>query len=198
MLIGGRDTIGNARIKNFAVSLFFPAASLFPLFDPRGKSINGQRNVSSPISIETKDIYEHVSRMRKDRCVKPSRPRSRFLIWRASTGSWGRPANNRIINRNISQPRDHLPRLGILFESSETFQVKSVKEVITRGMRQFQHTFHPPKVFLSFPQIREKFFSFSIFRRYFCRFPTFLFPFYKFVESLTNRFQSILIITCIG
>lgn len=119
MLIGGRDTIGNARIKNFAVSLFFPAASLFPLFDPRGKSINGQRNVSSPISIETKDIYEHVSRMRKDRCVKPSRPRSRFLIWRASTESWGRPANNRIINRNISQPRDHLPRLGILFESSE-------------------------------------------------------------------------------
>lgn len=177
MLIGGRDTIGNARIKNFAVSLFFPAASLFPLFDPRGKSINGQRNVSSPISIETKDIYEHVSRMRKDRCVKPSRPRSRFLIWRASTESWGRPANNRIINRNISQPRDHLPRLGILFESSETFQVKSVKEVITRGMRQFQHTFHPPKVFLSFPQIRREIFLVFDISKIFLSLPNFSFSF---------------------
>lgn len=39
-----------------------------------------------------------------------------------------------------------------------TFQVKSVKEVITRGMRQFQHTFHPSKRFLS--QIREKFIPF--------------------------------------
>lgn len=170
-----RSETRELKISPFHFSFLLPPS--FHCSIPVGNQSMDRETCQARYRSKLKDIYEHVSRMRKDRCVKPSRPRSRFLIWRASTGSWGRPANNRIINRNISQPRDHLPRLGILFESSETFQVKSVKEVITRGMRQFQHTFHPPKVFLSFPQIRREIFLVFDISKIFFSLPNFSFSF---------------------
>lgn len=145
-----------------------------------------------------KDIYEHVSRMRKDRCVKPSRPRSRFLIWRASTGSWGRPANNRIINRNISQPRDHLPRLGILFESSEIVPSEIRKRSHNSWNAPIPAYISSAQSFSLLPSNSWEIFLVFDISRIFFSLPNFFFPFYKFVDSLTNRFQSILIIMCIG
>lgn len=153
--------------------------------------------MSSPISIDTR-IFTNTSHVcGKIGCVKPSRPRSQFLIWRALTGSQGRPANNRIINRNISQPRQEFCEIRKRSHNSWNAPIPAYISSVER--------FSFLLSFLKFVRNRAKVFVFNtkifflfanknfFLPRFFC---SFLQTVYKFVESLTNHFQSILIITC--
>lgn len=71
------DTIGNARIKNFAVSLFFQLAD--SLFDPMGNQSMIDKRVKPDIDRATifTDTSHVCGKIRLTaRCVKLSRPRS--------------------------------------------------------------------------------------------------------------------------